>query len=123
MTTAFDQYVETALWSSSDNENGDSFLDENYSLADVAAETRMHLLYIWKLFCMNNRALINAALEHNGNDIDQIAHDLWLTQNGHGAGFWDRDYPEDIGKKLTEAAEKMGQIDLYVGDNGKIYHL
>ena len=22
--------------------------------------------------------------------LAQIGHDLWLTRNGHGAGFWDR---------------------------------
>lgn len=23
-------------------------------------------------------------------DMAQVGHDLWLTRNGHGAGFWDR---------------------------------
>lgn len=27
---------------------------------------------------------------------DQVGHDLWLTRNGHGAGFWDR--PEIYGQ-------------------------
>ena len=28
---------------------------------------------------------------------EQIGHDLWLTRNGHGAGFWDR--PEVYGSR------------------------
>jgi hypothetical protein len=28
---------------------------------------------------------------------DLLGHDLWLTRNGHGAGFWDR--PEIYGDK------------------------
>lgn len=57
---------------------------------------------------------IDAADESSG-------HDLWLTRNGHGAGFWDRGYPEDVAGRLTSAAEALGQIDLYVGDDGVIY--
>jgi hypothetical protein len=48
-------------------------------------------------------------------------HDFWLTRNGHGAGFWDGDYEEELGEKLTAICKKMGSIDLYVGDDNKIY--
>lgn len=50
----------------------------------------------------------------------QLGHDLWLTRNGHGAGFWDRDLG-DLGDALTEAAKRQGSADLYVGDDGLIY--
>ncbi len=39
----------------------------------------------------------------------QIGHDLWLTRNRHGAGFWDGDYPDDLGQALTDAAHAMGE--------------
>jgi len=26
-------------------------------------------------------------------DVGQLGHDLWLTRNGHGTGFWDRSLP------------------------------
>lgn len=53
-----------------------------------------------------------------------VGHDLWLTRNGHGAGFWDN--PKVYGGQknadaLAKIAEKMGQVDLYVGDDGKVY--
>jgi hypothetical protein len=47
-------------------------------------------------------------------------HDFWLTRNHHGAGFWDRDLGE-VGEQLTEAAQTYKEVDLYVGDDGKIY--
>lgn len=50
----------------------------------------------------------------------QLGHDLWLTRNGHGAGFWDRDLGE-LGDALTEVAKRQGACDLYVGDDGMIY--
>lgn len=57
-----------------------------------------------------------ACCGHDGIDLreynpEQIGHDLWLTRNGHGAGFWDR--PEVYGKEnariLTLMARAMGE--------------
>lgn len=48
-------------------------------------------------------------------------HDLWLTRCGHGAGFWDGDWPEPQATQLTELAEALGNVDLYLGDDGKVY--
>ena len=50
----------------------------------------------------------------------QFGHDLWLTRNGHGVGFWDRGLGE-LGNKLTEACKKLGSHDVYCGDDGFIY--
>lgn len=34
----------------------------------------------------------------------QLGHDLWLTRNGHGVGFWDRDFEhKDIFTALARA--------------------
>ena len=51
---------------------------------------------------------------------EALGHDLWLTRNGHGAGFWDRGLDE-LGDALAEAAKRQGSRDLYVGDDGLIY--
>ncbi len=53
-------------------------------------------------------------------DDEQAGHDFWLTRCGHGAGFWDRGLGE-IGDRLTDAAHAAGNVDLYLGDDGKIY--
>ena len=52
---------------------------------------------------------------------EQLGHDLWLSRNGHGAGFFDRGYDEDVEKKLEDAARLLKGTDLYVGDDGKIH--
>ena len=39
---------------------------------------------------------------------EQAGQDLWLTRNRHGAGFWDGDWPDAVGERLTEAAHSMG---------------
>lgn len=63
----------------------------------------------------------NAELLALAGDDAQNGHDFWLTRNHHGAGFWDRGYPDAIGNALTEAAHKAGERDLYVGDDGMVY--
>lgn len=56
-----------------------------------------------------------------GNDITYLApHDLFLTRNRHGAGFWDREniYGAEEAKLLTTIAHGMKEINcLHV--NGK----
>ncbi len=50
-----------------------------------------------------------------------LGHDLWLTRNGHGAGFWDGDWPENQGQILDGLAQNMGPMHAWVGDDGLIY--
>lgn len=65
-----------------------------------------------------------------GYTVERSAHDLWLTRNGHGAGFWDRrfTYGEDgdeipeLGDELTAiVTDHFPQLDAYKGDDGKAY--
>ncbi len=55
----------------------------------------------------------------------QAGHDFWLTRNRHGAGFWDRKIsgngPQAWCDRLTDAAHAAGEVDLYKGDDGKLY--
>jgi hypothetical protein len=44
-----------------------------------------------------------------------------LTRNGHGAGFWDGDWPQTVGQRLTKAAKIYGSVDLVIGKDGLIY--
>lgn len=53
-------------------------------------------------------------------DESDIGHDLWLTRNGHGTGFWDRGYDDDISDILTNAAKSLGSATLYLDTDGKI---
>jgi hypothetical protein len=49
-----------------------------------------------------------------------LGHDLWLTRNHHGAGFWDRGLGA-VGEKLTGLAHEMGECDAYIGNDCFIY--
>lgn len=116
-------YITCALWSSNDesDERGGEPMDENYSRSDIAASSVRRMRSDVSKFVKANKATIEQYL--NYYDWEQLGHDLWLTRNGHGAGFWDRDYRghDGIGEKLTKGAEKLGGCSLYVGDDHKVY--
>lgn len=107
-------YIETALWSSIDL-GDDEPMDSKFGVEDFALET----LEVIRKDCQKFLELIEG-IEVEESD-SQIAHDFWLTRNSHGAGFWDGDYPEEIGEKLTEISKQFGEINLYSGDDGKLY--
>ncbi len=105
-------YIEAALWSSIDN--SDSPLDDNYGIEDIAPEALASIVEDCKAFQ-------DAHADDIGGDLEQAGHDFWLTRNRHGAGFWDSDWSDDVGAKLTESSLAFGCVDLYVGDDGFIY--
>lgn len=112
------QYMVTALWSTNDESTpeGGEPMDANYTVDDIDSET------VEKM-----KADCRKFLEANAEDIDgryeDGGHDFWLSRNNHGAGYWDGDWPEVAGERLTDAAHKFGEVNLYVGDDGKIHQM
>lgn len=122
MDTEFRQYVETALWSSTD-ESGEP-MDRNYGVDDIAPEALRSMRGDLDAFLegADTNALEFWQTEHGSG---AIGHDFWLTRNGHGAGFWDRwaggTRGDAHGRALTDAAKAYGTSDLYIGDDGKVH--
>lgn len=54
-------------------------------------------------------------------DDEHAGRDFWYTRNGHGCGFWDGDWPEPYAAALDAAAKAFGNVDAYLGDDGKVY--
>lgn len=65
--------------------------------------------------CIDDRPAAFAAIPW-----PQVGHDFFLTRCGHGAGFWDRGLGE-LGDWLTDRANRYGEQDAYVGDDGRLY--
>ena len=117
---ALDGYLECALWSSCDLYTGRP-LDE-LGAGAVADETFDDMACdVWRFLatCWGD-VWEDFEIDLSGIEPEQLGHDLWLTRNRHGAGFWDRGLGE-IGDKLTELAHSYGGVTLYIGDDGKIY--
>jgi len=110
-------YVVAALWSSTTGEepSGGEPLDKNYDINDIEGQTLKRMIEDCESFQVKARDLYG----QGGWSDAQAGHDFWLTRNGHGAGFWDRNWNEkskEIGKHLTKIAKSYGAFDLYLGD-------
>ena len=115
MDTFTRAYLECALWSTTDESTptGGEPMDANYDLEDISPE------------CLAQAQADCAAFQAQAgdmiaDDLGGAGHDFWLTRNGHGAGFWDGDWGAH-GDALTALAESFGTVDLYVGDDNRIY--
>jgi hypothetical protein len=62
----------------------------------------------------------NEALLAQAGDDWRNGSDFWYTRNGHGVGFWDRGYPDEIADPLTAAAKKFGEVWLCAEDFGLV---
>lgn len=107
-------YLEAALRTEVDET--DQPLNDFYTASDFSSEALATVIMDCGIFQQWAKGMIEDRLSEAG-------HDFWLTRNGHGAGFWDGDWPER-GDELTELSlskDKFGEINLYVGDDGKLY--
>lgn len=106
-----DSYIETALWSSTDesDDSGGDPLDANYTADDLTCKAKTAMRHDCREFVRFQLADLQAS----GLSPARAGHDFWLTRNGHGAGFWDEGIGE-IGNRLTAASKPYGSCDLYV---------
>lgn len=111
--TFLNAYIAAALWSSTDD--NDEPLDANYNAGDLSGDLMDKMI--------EDCAAFLAKADIPDNLLPQAGHDFWLTRNGHGTGFWDRPevYGEEKAQELSALAETFGVVDLYVGDDGRIY--
>lgn len=125
LETFTDGYIKTAIWSSvSDDSEEEMPITDNHNKNDIDKETLEHMEKTCRLFFeiggYNEIMKSETDLPSDSKDkYDVAGHDFWLTQNGHGAGFWDGDWPN--GEKLTELSDKFDGNNLYVGDDEKIH--
>ncbi|NSZ73902.1 hypothetical protein G6L74_09130 [Agrobacterium tumefaciens] len=128
----FRSYVGTALWSSNDesDESGGEPMDANFDISDLVPATLESMLADCARFYDANKAHIHCddaplARDFEGSiaarEAAMAGHDFWLTRCGHGAGFWDGDWPEPAASALDTASKEFGNVDLCVGDDAQIH--
>jgi hypothetical protein len=108
-------YLVCALWSSTDLDTEEP-LDDTCDLDDCSLETLQGAIDD----CRSFQECEADDLAESGLDDEQAGHDFWLTRNGHGAGFLDRGLGA-VGGRLSKATKPYGSVDLYKGDDGKVY--
>ena len=118
-------YLEAILFAETDNadDSGGEPLDRNYDLWDFDPDSLDKAVEDCRRFQEENTADL-ALYDHPQWTAAELGgHDFWLTRNGHGCGFWDRNdcLPQEARDRLTAAAEKAREYYLYLGDDGVIY--
>lgn len=92
----------------------DDFTEESLGKASHDCQRFMELLI--------NTGLYDEAIQYQ--DDDTIAHDFWLTRNGHGAGFWDGDYGTGdncVGDRITTLIkDNFAEQHIWINDDGSL---
>ena len=109
-------YLETAVWSSTDE--GGRTLDRRFDEGDFSEEALQKAKEDAIDFLKSNEK----DLEETGASWGYHGHDFWLSRNGHGAGFFDRDYGA-IADRLQKAARVYGELHVYAGDDGELHFM
>jgi hypothetical protein len=128
-----DGYIECLFWTEQDELRGcDELSDEAEAKVSAHISNFMEQLaaQTWTgvtadkgvTYVFEDETLIMCLCRMLGSSWERVGHDLWLTRNGHGAGFWDRGWRE-FGNVLSEIARGMGSVDAYRGDDHLVYFL
>jgi hypothetical protein len=128
----FEAYLVAALWSTNINEGeegnggereGDPF-DKHFSVSDFTEEAlevlRAHAFSFWcRMWCYIDHEKPPTSSHTAPRNATQAGHDFWLTQNGHGAGFWDGGWPV-YGEQFTKLSKCYPEINLYVTSENQV---
>lgn len=125
-------YLVCAIWSSTAEDGSELTKDfcitaiSDLSFADAVAECEKFIQVALATRVADSN-LWDALLKHSPTNeeasaAEHIGHNIWLTRNGHGTGFWDRNYlPKKVWEAATHICEMMGTVDLYVGDDERLW--
>jgi hypothetical protein len=121
-------YVECALWTCMTPDDR-APLSRDYDVSDIDRATLDAMIADCERFQLAHAEKLQAAYDSDVRltwDGQQqpygpafAGHDLWLTRNRHGAGFWCRGLGE-LGEDLRQAAHACGERDLFLDDDNII---
>lgn len=114
-------YVEALFFTSTGSADDGDLEDATFD--DLSGVAIHRIIEDCARFQSANRVDLDEALDHgraSGYDLEKAGRDFWYSRNGHGTGFWDRDLG-GVGDTLSTLATRCGSVDLYRGDDGKLY--
>lgn len=120
LTQFTNAYLECAIWSSMDDDGTPLDL-KGYSIYDFDADSLNQAT-------ADCQSFITQVVKYADFDAyihlrEQGGHDLWLTRNGHGTGFWDRRdiYGFPNSSLLSHHAKLLKEAHVFEGFDGKLY--
>lgn len=123
-------YLGCALWSSAycgslpEYEAPES-MEDVAGEDDVTPETVQAMRDQCAAFLFNARRMLRPFIARDGLErtLERAGHDLWLTAQGHGAGFWDGDWQYagvDFGSAYKR--DSLTGLAKMFGFSGALYH-
>jgi hypothetical protein len=125
-------YLDAALWLL-DEETMEEIEEEHHSgefspsdnmLERLVPETIRIAEATARGFYADNELILKNVESPNGDYTadERIGHDIYLSQNEYGTGFWDHEeLYGPANDHLQKQAERLGEQSLYAGDDGKLY--
>jgi len=107
-----DAYVECALFTEEDNDDGAL---EDLTIHDIDKKSKEEIRKELEWFIDKIGGIINQMSE------EDLGYDLWYTRNHHGVGFFDKNYPKHDEELLNKLSEVLGDAYIF-NNNGKIEH-
>lgn len=92
-----------------------SYQDMGYDADSIADASMDQIIADCQKFQADNQHLWEGKTTGHEWSIEEAAgHDFWLTRNGHGVGFWDREEIWGENKDtLSDAADSYNELHLY----------
>lgn len=124
-------YIEALFFTEQEQLDEDASLNHGDALGvsvdDLAPETLKRIVEDCANFQLLNKVALNSVMRSpsydetdQGYGLRNAGHDFWLSRNGHGTGFWDRNLGK-AGELLTNAANAFKELNPYLGDDGQVY--
>jgi len=113
-----DNYIEALIWTQEgvgEDADGNDPMDGK-NISDINKESKEEIKKEVEWF-INSAGDVFEELSD-----DQIGHDLWLTRNGHGSGFFERIEEKENLEIIEELCDILGNAEVFVNDDGEIYH-
>lgn len=128
-------YVETALWSTlylgdlPDDEDTPENVDDIADIDDCSPAMLQTMRDQCAAFLWEARRMLHPFIRRDGlvNTLARAGHDLWLTAQGHGAGFWDGDWSIPAGGLIgqpdedIDAGNELSDLARTHGERGSLY--
>jgi hypothetical protein len=112
-------YIEAMFFTECHSDNPEL---EHATVADLAPETMTKIMADCHRFQTSEAGEVLLRIYESDQPYtpEQAGRDFWFDRNGHGVGFWDRGLGA-AGDKLSDYSYEWSAIDLYRGDDERLY--
>lgn len=122
-----DSFIDTLLEDFKYTERDEGIGDERFD-RELSQEALEKIVGMCRQFFIDNEEdILSDEIECDyrywgNNKAARTGHEFYMQVVGHGGGFWDGRYPQQIGNRLSDACGPYAySIEPYVGDDGLVY--